>query len=170
MSLFNKQTTPPEDRTAYLRQMLDFPMTKDDLIPAVREIARLMIAFNADLSTLSEMRNILATMQKLQIEFMEDQLSYRQKREEADLHAASAKAEQVKEDVNRTSQKIKALRLTGSTGVPILSAKQGTWDWWRDRVFAPVMSNLLGWMTLGIAGFIAYAIFMAIKAALVAVK
>lgn len=159
---------PAEDRTASLKNMLTVPMAKDEIVPVLREVSRLIILFDADLSTLPEMRNMLAVMQKLQMEFMEDTLRYRKLREEKAKQIAQAQSDTSDEWLSQTEQRLKALKLSGKTGVPLppnATLKPSIWDWWRDRVFAPVLSNLLGWTITGIAGFITYGIFLAIKAA-----
>lgn len=124
----------PEDRTEFLRDLLQHPMTKEDLVPAVREMARLMVSMHSEISAMPDLRNNIARLEKLFLDFMEDQLVFRQQREEKELAQAKEKAQQAGYDLNRTSQKIKAIQLTGRTGVPMLLEKLTTWVWFRDRV------------------------------------
>jgi hypothetical protein len=136
-----------EDRTAYLRDMLQYNLTKDDLIPVVREIARLMVSINSDISTLPELRNEIAKTQKLFLDFMEDQLAFRQQREQTELEAARKKVAQTETELNRTSQKVKAIKLTGSTGVPLSTASipgKFSWQaWFIDRVLPYLAQGLI---------------------------
>lgn len=166
---FDKQPTQinsrqeGEDRTAYLRDMLQYPMSKDDLVPVVREMARLMVSINSDLSTLPDLRNGLARMEKFFLKFMEDQLTFRQQRELMELEAARKKVAQAEEDVDRTSQKIKSIKLTGATGVPLPPPARFSAEWWRLWFAEKVLPYMVYSIIAGVSLLVATALWAYFK-------
>lgn len=82
------------DRTQTLRDMLRYPFSKDDLVPAVREISRLLIAFDMDIANLLELKKEVTNLQKLIVEFMATQ----QTRPIGSMPAACASTELPKEN------------------------------------------------------------------------
>lgn len=146
----NKPTVPinpqdVEDRTAYLRDMLQYPMTKEDLIPITREMARLMVAINSDISTLPVLRNDIVRIEKLFLNFMSEQLTYRKEREQHDLELAKEKVAKAESEVLRTNEKIKAIKLDGTTGVPYqtLQGKTNWRAWFIDRVLPYLVQSVI---------------------------
>lgn len=162
----NRPKDNPDDRAQYLRDFMKYPITKDDIVTVTREMARLLIALNDDMAALPEIRSMMASTQKLVIDFMQDQLTYRLTRQEAELKNAEAQRAKAAEDLTRTSQKIKAIKLTGQTGIPMQMLPPVvlySWDWWRTMFAERVLPNAINFLFLGIVVIVLNALWTYFK-------
>jgi len=104
-----------EDRTNTLRILLQYPTTFDDVVPLVREIARLVIWFDNDLRDLSKMKEILEDLRVVVLDFLSNAVQEKQ-------HSASPPA--------------------GDPPKPT-SHKFMSWEYMKERVFPSVIAWML---------------------------
>lgn len=158
-----QQFEPVQDRTAYLRSLLNKPEGPDLVMDIAREVGRLAVEQDKDVSRIPYILMEVANLNLAVRGFMEDQLVARQKREKGEAENARQEYERKKKDEQFTSQKIEAVRMgsrmnsaqTAYTPVPF-----AVWfpTWFRDKV--------LPWMVIIVIGWIAAALWAFFKASL----
>lgn len=148
------KTTPRKngvsvERTSYLREQMKYPLTKDDLIPMVREIAKLLIALEEDIACLpglaEQVGNLNTLIVSLSLEagkHKDDGLSDDERRKKA---IAAAKA---------------TLELYGQGKDPEPAFL--SWPYWKKNI----MPSIVSWATLAVIGFVLYGIWLAFLAKL----
>lgn len=150
-----------QDRTAYLRSLLNKEMTPELVIDVAREVARLAVEQDKDLARIPFIANQLAGLSLQLQEFIQDQLLTRQKREKSEADFYRVQYEQKKKDEQFTSQKIEAVRMVppsivaaAPTPVP-LSPWTPVWIWFREKI--------LPWAVILLIGFLANAVWVYFK-------
>ena len=134
------------DRSKGLQDMLKYGLSEDDLLTAVRELARLTIHIYKVIQSLPTLQSTMASTQRMVIEYMADQLKERRERESRELEVAMLTAEKARLKLDDTNEKIKTIQFPIKTDVPEpvpQSQADKTWTWFRDRVLPYFMTAAL---------------------------
>jgi hypothetical protein len=135
-----KTQKAPEDRTSTLRAMLKYEMKQSDLVPAMREVSRLIIEIHDVLASLPDLRASVASTQALVINFVNDQLKERRDRESRELEIAELSAEKARSKLGNTEERIRTIKFPIKPEVlPVpaptpTSRAEEAWIWFRDKV------------------------------------
>ncbi len=160
--------TPPQDRAAYLRDVLKYPITQDNLISVVWETARLLLWINDDLASLPALHQSVSNLNNLFIDFMTDQLTTRANRELKEHVQASVAIQRTDEILTDTKKKIQAIEQARETLAQMEPLHKSSlpkflsWEYLREKV-AP---SVIAWMVIGALGFVFYGLYLAVKAQL----
>ena len=139
-----REPVPPkpgesELRTQTLKDMLKYELKEEDLVPAVRELARIVLNIYENVSTLPEIRAGIASTQRLVLDFLADQLQARRSREAQELEIANIAAQKAGEKLKQTNEKIKRINFPityeqDKSPHPPQSSAEKAWIWFRDKV------------------------------------
>jgi len=146
-----QQYEPVQDRTAYLRSLLNKPDSPDLVMDIAREVGRLAVEQDKDVSRIPFILNEIINLNISVRGFIEDQLVARQKRERGEAEIARQEYERKKKDEQFTSQKIEAVRMgapvnpppAGYTPVPF-----SVWFpvWFREKILPWIIIGAIGWI------------------------
>lgn len=136
---------PGVDRTQNLQEMLKNSFNQDDLIPIVRELARIAIFNHQAIMTLPEIRNGIARVHKLVLDFIQDQLETKRDRERRELEIAEVQASRARKMLGRTDEHIAVIRQENRqrTEREKQAPAQTTWVWFRDKILPWLVTGML---------------------------
>jgi hypothetical protein len=162
------KSPPPQDRTASLRALLDYPSDVDVTTDIIKEIGRVLVMMNTDLVRVPAMSNQIAILSSQLQDFFENMLHSRLSKEEEDVEIKKKQYEDAldrgdeseiefyrnrydaaRQMVQRTSQKIEAVK---DSKPKLVAARPepkpfSWWEWFRDKFL-----DKLIWLALGFVG------------------